>query len=245
MPLQDLGNYSRQFITNVPYDSNDPDFELYKSKIIKSPLEGVYIYSFEKGRMIYAEGWEELIDIPDNEINMVQIVEMTAPDFMPFVHEINDKALKFLHVRHENLKEYSFKIELKIRNKNNLEIPVVARVSVFDTMPDGSLKCIMGRFQVDYGIRFGKIMRFSAYGPEKSAFENDLNESLFYPFRISDKELEVMRMLAKGYAYKEIANLLAVSPSAIEKRIRPMFQRFNVPNNTSLVAFAYENNLLP
>jgi len=245
MEKEDLGSYSKQFITDVPADLHSEVAKSYKSNVYKYPMEGIYIYSFAEGRMIYADGWEEVVGIPDNEVNMMGIVMMTAPAFAPFVHEINDKALKFLHVRNDKLKEYSFTIELKILHRNGTEVPVTAKVSVYETTDSGHLKCIMGRFHVDNGLRFGKVMRYAAYGPEKDAFETDLNTSLFYPFHISSKELEVLHLLSEGLAYKEMADKLDVSPSAIEKRIRPLFQRFNVKNNTHLIAFAFQNNLLP
>lgn len=242
---EDLGAYSKQFITNVPADLQSGRAEEYRSKVYKYPMEGVYVYSFAEGRMLYADGWEEVVGIPDAEINMLGIVMMTAPEFAPFVHEINDKALKFLHFRNDFLKEYSFTIELKVLHRNGSEVPVTAKVSVHETTESGHLKCIMGRFHVDYGLRFSKVMRYAAYGPEKSAFETDLNESLFYPYHISDKELEVLRYLSEGLAYKEMADKLNISQSAVEKRIRPLFSRFNVKNNTHLIAFAFQNNLLP
>lgn len=240
-----VGKYSKSFITDVPMVPGDENYLRFKNSIIKYPLEGIYIYSFEKGRMIYADGWDNVVGYSSAEINMLQIVQMTSPDFAPFVHEINDKALMFLHERNERLTEYFFQIEIKIMHKLGFPVPVIARVSVHDTHPDGSLRSIMGRFQVDHGLRFSKIMRFSAYGPEKDAFENNLNEGMFYPYRISEKELEVLRLLAKGMTYKEIAEHLGLSLSAIDKRIRPMFQRFEVKNNANLVAFGYEHNLLP
>jgi len=243
--MSDLGKYSKSFITDIPADLTAQEYLHYQERIFKYPMEGIYIYSFEKGRMLYTDGWESVTGIPDKEITMLGIVNMTSPDFTPFVNELNDKALKFLHQRNENLKEYSFTIEIKIRDRNDRDIPLIARVGVFDVFPDGTLKSIIGRFQVDYGLRFGKIMRFSAYGPEKDVFENDLNENLFYPYRISDKELEVLRYLSQGLAYKEIAEKIGVSISGIEKRVSPLFERFNVKNNASLVAFGFEQNLLP
>lgn len=226
----------------------DPDSEyyrFYKTRLYKYPLEGIYIYSFEKGRMLYADGWEGVVGIPDTEISMMHIVNMTSPDYAPFVHDINDKALQFLHKRKERLKEYSFTIETKVMNKNGQEIPVVARVAVHDTFEDGSLRCIIGRFQVDYGLRFGKVMRFAAYGPEKDEFERNLNKSLFYPFRISDAELDMIRFLSQGNTYKEISDEMNVSISQLEKNIDALLERFKVSNTTSLISFAYDNRLLP
>lgn len=241
---EDLGSYSKKFITDVPADLQSDLVNDFRSKVHKYPKEGVYIYSFEEGKMLYADGWESVAGIPDEEINMLGVVMMSAPAFAPFVNEINDKALKFLHSRCERLMEYSFTIELKIKHLDGREIPVTAKVSVFETTESGHLKSIIGRFQVDEGLRFSKVMRYAAYGPEKDTFETDLNESLFYPYHISSKELEVVQLLSEGFAYKEMADKLDVSPSAIEKRIRPLFQRFNVKNNTHLIAFAFQNNLL-
>jgi DNA-binding CsgD family transcriptional regulator len=242
--MEGLGSYSKGFITDITADLTSDFARDFRAKTYKYPMEGIYVYSFQEGRMIYTDGWEEVCGIADTEINMLKIVNLTAPTFAPFVNEINDKALKFLHQRNENLNEYSFTIELKIMHVNGTEIPVTAKVSVFDTTETGQLKCIKGRFQVDYGLRFGKVMRYAAYGPEKDAFETDLNESLFYPYHISQKEMEVLQLLAEGYAYKEMADKLCISKSAVEKRIIPLFTRFDVKNNAHLIAFAYQNNLL-
>ena len=241
----DLGSYSKKFITDIPMDVNSEYYSYYKSRLYKYPLEGVYIYSFEHGRMLYADGWENVAGIPDSEITMLRIVNMTADEYAPFVHEINDKALQFLHVRNHRLTEYSFTIETKIRNSNEEDIPVVARVAVHDTFEDGTLRSIIGRFQVDYGLQFGKIMRYSAYGPEKDEFERNLNRNLFYPYRISELELNIIRLLAKGHTYREICNELDKSTSQIERHIDTLLERFKVNNTPSLIAFCYENRLLP
>ena len=52
-------------------------------------------------------------------------------------------------------------------------------------------------------------------------------------------------MLAQGRSFKEIAHELNVTQSAIEKRIIPLYKRFDVKSLTHLVTFAYENHILP
>ena len=51
-------------------------------------------------------------------------------------------------------------------------------------------------------------------------------------------------MVAKGFSFKEIAGLLNVTQSAIEKRILPLYKRFNVKSLTHLISFAYDNHIL-
>jgi DNA-binding CsgD family transcriptional regulator len=123
-------------------------------------------------------------------------------------------------------------------------VPITARVGVLESY-QGKMVSIIGRFQINHNIRFGKVMRYSAYGPEKAQFEEELNKTLFYNYAISGKEKEALSLVAKGMSFKEIAALFNVSPSAIEKRILPMYKRFNVKSLTHLVSFAYDNFILP
>ncbi len=242
--MNQLGAYSKSFITDVPANLTTERALHFKKTIPKFAEESVYIYSFAEGRMIYADGWEEVLGYKDTEINMLGIVNMTAPDFAPFVHEVNDKALQFIQTVKEDLEKYSFLIEQKKVHKNGSEVPITARVGVFESY-QGKMVSIIGRFQINHNIRFGKVMRYSAYGPEKAQFEEELNKTLFYNYAISGKEKEALSLVAKGMSFKEIAALFNVSPSAIEKRILPLYKRFNVKSLTHLVSFAYDNFILP
>lgn len=243
-PDSNAGTYSRSFITDQPADLSNDEARYFKQTIVKFPEEGVYIYSFLKGRMIYADGWEEIVGYRDDEISMLKIVNMTAPDYAPFVDEVNDKALMFIHTKSEELDKYSFLIEMKKMHKDGREIPMVGRVGVYETM-NGKAISIIGRFQVNRSLTFGRVMRYAAFGPEKDEFEEELNKTLFYKYAISGKEREALALVAKGFSFKEIAAQFNVSQSAIEKRIRSMYKRFEVKSLTHLVSFAYENHILP
>jgi DNA-binding CsgD family transcriptional regulator len=241
---KDFGSYTRAFVTDVPADLNSEEAQYFKKTIPKFPEEGVYIYSFARGRMIYADGWEEVMGYRDDEITMLKIVSMTAPDYKPFVDELNDKALQFIHKTTTDLDKYSFLIESKKLHKNGTAMPIVARVGVFEHR-DGKVLSIIGRFQVNRSLHFGKVMRYAAFGPEKAGFEEELNKTLFYKYAISNKEKEALALIAKGFSFKEVAQSFNVSQSAIEKRILPLYKRFDVKSLTHLVSFAYDNYILP
>lgn len=240
----ELGHFTRSFITNVPADLNHPLALQYRASIPRFPDEAVYIYSFKEGRMLYADGWEPIFGYRDDEISMLDIVNMSAPKFAPFSHELNDKALQFILKQRENLLQYSFKIELKKIHKNGTEVPVVARVGVH-ALEEGRPVSILGNFRVDHTLRFGNVMRYAAYGPEKNEFEEELNKTLFCSPAISDKEKDVLALVAAGSSLKEAAEKLFITLSAVEKRIMPLYKRFNVNGLTHLISFAYENHILP
>jgi DNA-binding CsgD family transcriptional regulator len=239
-----FGNYSKSFITDVPADLTTEEALFLKQTIPRFPLEAIYIYSFKQGKMVYADGWEEVLGVKDTEISMLKIVIMTAPDYASFVNELNDKALMFIHKKRPELEKYSFLIEQKKVHKNGTEVPIVARVGVHECEND-TVVSIIGRFQVNYNIRFGKVMRYAAFGPEKNEFEEELNKNLFYKNAISNKEKNALALIAKGYSLKEVADMLNLSQSAVEKRIIPLYKRFDVKSMPHLVSFAYENHILP
>jgi DNA-binding CsgD family transcriptional regulator len=238
------GDYSKSHITAVPADLSGREAQHFKQTIPKFPEEAVYIYSFQQNRMIYADGWEEVLGYRDDEINMFTIVNSTTPEYAAYSNELNDKALMFLHRIKEDLEKYSFAIELKKRHKDGHEVPLISRVGVFRAEA-GQVAEIIGRSQISHSITFGKVMRCFVYGPEKSAFEDELKGSSFHYIGISKKEKEALALVAKGYSFKEIAHHYNVSQSAIEKRILPLYKKFEVKSLPHLISFAYQNHILP
>ncbi len=238
------GDYSKSQISDVPADLNSPIAKLYSETLTKFPDEAIYVYSFKENRMLYANGWEQILGYKDAEITMMKIVTITTPDYAPFVNDLNDKALQFARKQKKDFKQYSFTLELKKFHKKGYEVPLIWRVSVLNFEGENMTE-IVGRAEVNKSINLGKVMRYAAYGPEKSKFEEKLNEDLFHHFAISRKEKEALSLIAKGLTYKEIADDLKVSISAVEKRILPLYKRFKVKSMAHLISFAYDNHILP
>jgi DNA-binding CsgD family transcriptional regulator len=237
------GDYTKSYITNVPANLISKEALYFRKILPRFPEEAIYIYSFKKSRMIYADGWEDILGYKDDEIGMLTIISITTPEYAPFSNELNNKALKFINSRTDELEKYSFTIELKKIHKDGTHVPLISKVGVFSS-EKGIATAIIGRSQINTSINLGNIMRYAAYGPDKSEFEEELNKQLFNHYAISRKEKEALAMVAQGYSFKEIANHFHVSRSAIEKRIIPMYKRFNVKSLTHLISFAYDNHIL-
>lgn len=109
---------------------------------------------------------------------------------------------------------------------------------------DGTILELIGISEKIHSRKLGNIMQYAAFGPELSGFEESLNEQLFSVLGISRKEKEALEWAAKGFAFKEIADKLNVSQSAIEKRIIPLYKRFDVKSLPHLISFAHDNYIL-
>ena len=240
---ENFAKYTRERVSNIPFYRNDPVYKEYQEKVPQFIGQAVYIYSFEKNRILFANGWEELLGYKDEEITLLKIVSITSKRHFNFSNELNDKALQYLSTVNTDLDKYSFTIEVEKIHKNGDVVPLFSRVGVYKSNT-GTILEIIGISERIHSRKLGNIMQYAAFGPETSGFEESLNDQLFNQLGISRKEKEALVLASKGFAFKEIAEKLNVSASAIEKRIIPLYKRFNVKSLPHLISFAYDNHIL-
>ncbi len=244
MTLKPKGNYIKNYVSDTPIDVNSDTYKTYFDTIPYYEDEAVYIYSFKENKMVYARGWEKVLGFKDTEITLLKIVSLTSTNYHELYNELTCKAVKFINTKKERLKEYSFTLEIeKIHKDGKRKIPIFTRIGVFKT-ENGKVTEVLGRSQVMKNLKYGKVIQFEAFGPDKSEFEDSLCKELFEDLSITNKEKEALKLAAKGMAFKEIGLSLGVSQSAIEKRILPLYKRFNVRSLPHLISFSHENHIL-
>lgn len=62
--------------------------------------------------------------------------------------------------------------------------------------------------------------------------------------RLSSREQEVMRMIARGYAYKEVASELFLSVKTVETHVSNVLRKLQLSNRHELTAWALSRRLL-
>lgn len=61
---------------------------------------------------------------------------------------------------------------------------------------------------------------------------------------LSDRESEVLTALADGKAYKQIADMLFISPHTVRYHIRNIYEKLNVNSQTAAIALAIKKGLI-
>ncbi len=62
--------------------------------------------------------------------------------------------------------------------------------------------------------------------------------------RLSTREQEVMRLIARGYAYKEVASELYISPKTVETHVSAVLRKLQLSSRHELTAWATARKLL-
>jgi DNA-binding NarL/FixJ family response regulator len=61
---------------------------------------------------------------------------------------------------------------------------------------------------------------------------------------LSDREVEVLRLLARGLANKAIARRLSISPRTAEHHVQHIYAKIGASTRASATLFGMENGLL-
>ncbi|KRF33508.1 response regulator transcription factor [Yonghaparkia sp. Soil809] len=78
---------------------------------------------------------------------------------------------------------------------------------------------------------------FGAVAGEQAADDDELD-------RLSAREREVMRLIARGYAYKEVAGELFISVKTVESHVSAVLRKLQFSSRHELTAWALERRLL-
>ncbi|NNL92729.1 MAG: helix-turn-helix transcriptional regulator [Saprospiraceae bacterium] len=72
-----------------------------------------------------------------------------------------------------------------------------------------------------------------------------LIQSNFEVMKISEREAEVLYLIAYEYCNREIASMLYISVNTVDTYRRKLFMKFGVSNAAGLIRRAHEENVLP
>ena len=65
-----------------------------------------------------------------------------------------------------------------------------------------------------------------------------------YPGGLTQREVEVLRLIAVGKSNRDIANALFVSPNTVANHVRSILTKTSTANRTEAAAYARRHNLL-
>lgn len=76
-----------------------------------------------------------------------------------------------------------------------------------------------------------------AFGTSEVAVEDELD-------KLSARELEVMRLIARGYSYKEVAKALFISIKTVESHVSAVLRKLQLSSRHELTRWAVDRRLL-
>ena len=91
------------------------------------------------------------------------------------------------------------------------------------------------------GLILGEYRRLAAAGAPGGAIAGDAGRTA--PPRLTDRETEVLRFVATGMSYKQIADRLVLSHRTVQNHVQNTLQKLQLHNRAELVRYAIESGL--
>ena len=66
-----------------------------------------------------------------------------------------------------------------------------------------------------------------------------------WPAGLTDREVQVLRLICQGGTKKHVAGLLSISPRTVDHHVRHIYQKAGVQTRAGATLFALEHHLLP
>jgi DNA-binding NarL/FixJ family response regulator len=88
------------------------------------------------------------------------------------------------------------------------------------------------------GLVLGEFRRLAAGGPGPTATEGRDGVP-----RLTDRETEVLRLVAKGLSYKQIADRLVISHRTVQNHVQNTLNKLQLHNRVELVRYAIEQGI--
>ncbi len=65
-----------------------------------------------------------------------------------------------------------------------------------------------------------------------------------WPAGLTDREVEVLRLVARGKTNRQVAELLVVSPKTVGRHVENLYRKLGVSSRAAAAVFAMEHHLL-
>jgi DNA-binding CsgD family transcriptional regulator/pimeloyl-ACP methyl ester carboxylesterase len=130
-------------------------------------------------------------------------------------------------------------------------IPLVAAQELVDRMAHATLITVPGRSPIDvwrdrmgvqHIIRF-IAQHFSVEADVLRAQRQERKSRIVHPTGLSEREVEVLRVLAAGKSNQQIADELFISLNTVSHHLRNIFAKIGTVNRTEAASFAHQHGL--
>jgi DNA-binding NarL/FixJ family response regulator len=64
------------------------------------------------------------------------------------------------------------------------------------------------------------------------------------PAKLTDREVEVLRLMARGHSNREMARSLNITPKTVGHHVQHIYDKIGVSTRAAAAVFAVENHLL-
>lgn len=201
------------------------------------PNQYLYFINFTTSEIAYHKHLDKVLGYTE-KVDMPLLMNMVHPDDVRVVTKVSEATLAYL--MKSKIKD-TFAINLSISNrtrkKDGTYIKILRQMTIVDTDDKGNILSSVAICSDISDIKASDEVTYKLEGPNSHIFYEILEDILDTPLQpeLTDREIEIVRLLAKGNSSKEIANELYISKNTVTTHRKNMMNKLEATNVVDLV----------
>lgn len=234
-----------QYTYNKQKPSADKEIFDYINSLRLWPNQFAYVHHIKTGRFFH-KGFDQCLGYTINELTADFFINILHPADLTMYFKISKALLSFVMDNSDGLIPFdsSFQINYRVRKKDGNYIQVVRQSTPFIKNADGKVEAYISLCSDITSISESNCIKWEISGPRKERFndyldEKDEDENLF-----SGRELDVLKLLSKGYSSAKISEKLFISVNTVNTHRKNLMRKANVNKTIDLLSFALESGYI-
>ncbi|MBC8490239.1 MAG: PAS domain-containing protein [Bacteroidetes bacterium] len=203
-------------------------------ELLKNVSAVIYIFDLTAFKYIWTNG--KYFDILGYDCDEVKI---NAIEYADKHYHPDDKALmkeKVDFFKKNNGSVWSG--VYRIKHKQGHWVLVLSKISVLKRDNNGCPEQLVG-LATDVSNPLMNEKQFEALFKERLRVRN---QELI--IKLTKREIDILRLIAKGNSYTKIAEMLSIQPDTVNRHRKNILKKLNLKNIATLACFAAENGLV-
>jgi DNA-binding CsgD family transcriptional regulator len=204
-----------------------------------------YIMNFETLKMEHVDDRiESVLGINPKDWSLDKVFDLVHPEDLKQMHRKEEKAVDFLlnKIPAEDILKYKVVYVLRMRHANGTYKTILQQSKAISLSDDGKVQLVLGihtdvtylNMPIDHKISFIGDNRPSFYAV--STDDDFEPEHLNFMDVFTPREKEILKHIARGKAFGEIASILNISPHTINTHKKNILRKTDCKNTTQLIA---------
>jgi len=201
------------------------------------PNQYLYFINFTTSRVCFHKNLRKVLGY-DEEIDLPLLMNMVHPEDIRIVTKVSEATLAYLmECKIKDTFAINLSISNRTRKKDGTYIKILSQMTIVDTDNEGNILSSVAICSDISNIKPSDEVTYKLDGPEPHIFYDILKKLIDAPMQpdLTEREVEIVRLLAKGNSSKEIASELDISKNTVSTHRKNMMSKLDATNVVDLV----------
>ncbi len=202
------------------------------------PNQYLYFINFTTSKVCFHKNLRKVLGYEQEEIDFPLLLDMVHPEDVLMVTKVSEATLAYLmECKIKDTFAINLSISNRTRKKDGSYIKILRQMTIVDTDSEGNILSSVAICSDISDIKPSDEVTYKLDGPEPHIFYDILEKLIDKPIQpdLTEREVEIVRLLAKGNSSKEIANELYISQNTVSTHRKNMMSKLEATNVVDLV----------